>query len=68
MMYQASGGIRLLSIIHNGIILGSECGFLVGVCDGVLYLGAKVEGIYVRRHNHVTSLGEFCPCSEETGE
>jgi hypothetical protein len=34
-----SRGIRLLSIIHNGIILGSECGFFGGVCDGVSFWG-----------------------------
>jgi hypothetical protein len=56
-----SRGIRLLSIIHNGIILGSECGFFGGVfVMEFSFLGAEMVGIYVRRRNHVTSLGEYC--------
>jgi hypothetical protein len=45
-----SRGIRLLSINHNGIILGSEAGFFDEVCDGVLVLlEMEMGGIYVFR-------------------
>jgi hypothetical protein len=47
MIYQTSGWNQASSIIHNGIILGSVCGF--GGFDGEEFRSSSVtgRGIYV---------------------